>query len=687
MSLSTNNAQLIVPVNWRNVPFLKLALGFFAGTMIARLTALQSANLVLIAGIPLLLLGVFGTRLPHYLRWPVVLIAIGYLGYLNQNLYSHSSEIAKSFPVENLNTLTAICKDHSHKAYGTQLILKPTVIAGPDMGMRSLLVAFVKDSLSVGIGDTVKLKSQIRKFNSPDFVPGFDISRYYASKGIYHYCWPKSEDIEILRSSRFRIQNTARRIRDSGLHVLRKHIPGDTARAIASAMILGDRNGLTTAIRTTFQKTGAMHILAISGLHVGIVASLVIILTKTLSPRGGYLGRVLPLAISLITVWSFTFVSGLAPSAVRASLMLTLYFVARLMRRRAALLNILSFCFVLSLSIDPSLVDSVSFQFSYLALTGIAVTGRPIFRLIPLKNPLLRATWGVIAISISAQVFLIPLIMYYFNELSVVGPLTSIVAIPAAYITVCLTLAMFAIHPVIPQITSELGRITEFIIDLLFRSLDITNNALPGTIENICLTGTELLLLFAILAAFGLRIMSNRRKWYIISIAAAIAFSIIHIHTVLSKSSENCLTIYKTKDQYVFDIIEAGRVWTNLDNESLNSYDLSKINRNRIQHYARLKSPTHHIIEPPAGHNNNTDSHLQYGTLVQIKNRGILILYEAPENIDQIVRDLQLGIVVLSPSIRHASKMELKIACQELGIRCHDLAADGDFHLVLNESS
>ncbi len=218
--------------------------------------------------------------------------------------------------------------------------------------------------------------------------------------------------------------------------------------ALVAAMAFGDKSTLSQDTRNMFTRTGASHLLALSGLHLGILYALLSLLFVR------YDHRVVGHIVVVLTVWMYVFVVGMPASVVRAATMLTLYTLLTLDdAQRAHSANPLFVAVALILLVSPQTLWDVGFQMSVLAVWSIACVYSPIYRLLPqrwLSWWGVRALWAMIVVSLSAQLGVAPLVVYYFGNFSFVFLLTNLVAIPLVTIflyAVFLSLALWWCPP------------------------------------------------------------------------------------------------------------------------------------------------------------------------------------------------------------------------------------------------
>lgn len=244
-----------------------------------------------------------------------------------------------------------------------------------------------------------------------------------------------------------------RALRWRGSLVKRMITPGDdgNAQAVLQAMVLGDKSALTTELRTTYSTTGASHILALSGLHLGIIYMLLTQLT--LGRRRLWLTQVLV----VLGIWAFAFITGLSTSVVRAATMISLYAVFSLGGRRQATLGVLSFTAIVMLLFNSDSLYDIGFQLSFTAMLGILIFVPLFERMVSIKwmmeHRVVKWLFALMVMSVAAQLGTAPLVAYHFGRFSTYFLLANLLAIPAA----TLILYMAVITLIVPATAGVLG--------------------------------------------------------------------------------------------------------------------------------------------------------------------------------------------------------------------------------------
>jgi competence protein ComEC len=278
----------------------------------------------------------------------------------------------------------------------------------------------------------------------------FDYGMYLRRQGIAGSCWANRRNWQVIGHEEDRSLLTIAKRCQYRLHEQYRQmgIEGKEL-GILSALTLGYRENLDKDVQRSFSVSGAMHVLAVSGLHTGIVWGIVVWLLTL----GGWFKplweekwkRWLLNIIAIVLIWMYAFVTGLSPSVMRSALMLSFWALSGLLEKQISRWNPLFSAAMIILIINPLALWSVSFQLSFAAVAGIMLIGQKMQRSISLKGRMLQYVGGLMLVSVAAQIATMPLTMHYFGQTSNYFALTNLVVIPMAGVLLVLgfgTLAM-----------------------------------------------------------------------------------------------------------------------------------------------------------------------------------------------------------------------------------------------------
>ena len=311
-----------------------------------------------------------------------------------------------------------------------------------------VLLYLQKDSLTMPqMGDILLVRTQVERGGK---LGDFDYGLYLRRLGIVGSCWAYRRNWQVIgHQEDMNLKSIAKRCQYRLHEQYRKMGIEGKELGILSALTLGYREDLDKDVQQAFSASGAMHVLAVSGLHTGIVWGIVVwILTLGgwRKPLWDEKWKRWILDISaIILIWGYAFVTGLSPSVMRSALMLTFWTLSNLVSQQTSRWNpILAAAFII-LIINPLALWSVSFQLSFAAVVSIMLVGNRLQQVVILRGRLLQHLGGLLLISVAAQIGTMPLTLHYFGQTSNYFALTNLIVVPCAGLLLCLgfsTLAM-----------------------------------------------------------------------------------------------------------------------------------------------------------------------------------------------------------------------------------------------------
>ncbi len=308
------------------------------------------------------------------------------------------------------------------------------------------------------------------EFNYREYMRKKGISRQvYLNAGSWHFT---GED------RRFRIHVMAEKIREYLLDIYRKNGLEGNEFEILSALTLGYRKSMDRETRQLFAATGAAHVLAVSGLHVGIVYMLLNLFLGFMHRRKST--RFLFFILASAVLWIFSFITGLSPPVSRAALMFTIVLAGENMRRPSNIFNTLSVSAFILLLEDPNLLFDAGMQLSYAALSGIVYFQPLLSQLVDFKSKYAIYLRDLLAVSVAAQITTFPLSCYYFHQFPVYFWISNLLVIPLAFVFIFMGLMIFLLSP-FGVIAGIIARCAAFMVKFLSLFLQQIEN-IPGSL-------------------------------------------------------------------------------------------------------------------------------------------------------------------------------------------------------------
>lgn len=292
-----------------------------------------------------------------------------------------------------------------------------------------VIVNFRKDSIaSTKIGSAFMVKVNMQPIQKPKNPYEFDYAGYLENQQIYHQVFLDFDEIQkinqfsetfIIRLQKFR-NNLIRKLSKAGI--------SKDEKAVISALLLGERTHLSTELRQSYINAGAIHILAISGLHVGILFMMFSFFLKPLNYFKH--GKLISQFIVLLVLWLFAVIAGLSPSVVRAVTMFSFISVGLFLNRKNSVYHSLIASAFLLLLVHPRFLFEVGFQLSYTAVLSIVWIQPKLESLWKPKFKLVNYFWKLLTVSCAAQLGVLPLSLFYFHQFPALFFLSNVVIIP-----------------------------------------------------------------------------------------------------------------------------------------------------------------------------------------------------------------------------------------------------------------
>ncbi|WP_186754332.1 ComEC/Rec2 family competence protein [Echinicola salinicaeni] len=376
---------------------------------------------------------------------------------------------------------------------------------------KGKVIIYHQKDAALHIGDVLWVDGSPDRLSPPSNPEEFDYRGFLANKQIYHSQYV-GKRLEVLGSVNERpIYSWISEIRNNAMLMIDRSIEDGKASQVLKAFLLGEKQDLDEELSEAYVKAGTMHVLAVSGLHVGMIYGFFFLFFKPMQSSRGK--RLVILSIIVLLIWGYALLTGLSPSVKRAASMFTILSFAQVMSRSPSIINSLALSAVVLLVIQPFIIYEVGFQLSYAAVLGIVVLQPRIRRLWLPKNKLLYYLWEISSVSIAAQVATFPISAYYFHVFPNYGLLANLWAIPGAFLIMTLglpylLLVVFGIS--FPLLTKVLEGVVKLLNYLIFSVQELPFAQTEGIY--ISLVG---MLLFWIGVVCVFYVYEFRRKTYV----------------------------------------------------------------------------------------------------------------------------------------------------------------------------
>ena len=478
--------------------------------------------------------------------------------------YSHNVGKFEYFEVSVDNLVEE--KEKSWKTVGEV----KSVLAGNEILPVSGKILLYFDNNSVEkphYGDVFFVKGNPQKIASPKNPQEFDYQRYMFYQQIEFQQYLRQENIEKVGYEPSNILiNFALRTNAHADSILTGFVEGKNQYGVANAMILGQRDDLSNDLMQAYSAAGAIHVLSVSGLHVGVICEALVLIFGFLKKKGRK-GKIGFFLIIFLVLWFYAFVTGLSSPVLRSTIMFSIILFARTFQKKHNAYNTVclsAFCLLLY---NPYFLFNVGFQLSYLAIFGMIYFQpklNPILTIDSKKNLLNRLgdkIWKVTTVAVAAQIATFPITIYYFHQFPnyfifanpIVILLSSIVLIFGLIFVILASI--FLIFDWI-MITYYLGKCLKYAILALNESVLFVEN-LPLSIKKFLWFSTyEMWLMYGLI--LGLIALWKTRKHYWVWINCGIVGNLILLMIIgkIQRQNQELSTILSTPKHSAITFIE-----------------------------------------------------------------------------------------------------------------------------------
>lgn len=431
---------------WSPFPFVRITVAFSAGILLQSYILIESNFISTAVAITIfyLLFSILlkNLDLPKFsiIGGTLGLIVVGLFGYLYTNEFNSKNQAIPDGAIGYYGVVSTNVET-SGRYYRAVLDLEKYILPDSIVPANGKVLLYIEvDSLIESkprYGDYLLVNSKASNIKSPSNPGEFDFASFWASKQILLQDFVSLNQTKKIKNvPPNRIIELSFKIRNKCEEYLEAAIVGERELPIAMALILGVKDGLDNEMKSAYAASGAMHVLAVSGLHVGILYLFILFGFKPL--RDKKYGELITGLFSLIVLWSYALITGFSPSVQRAVVMFSIFIVGKMFKRQRNIYNSLSFSAFILLLINPNIIYEVGFQLSYLAVFGIVFLQPKLFQLWSPDNWLVNKGWEISCVSIAAQLATFPLGIYYFHQFPTLFLLSNLIVIPTAFLSLIL---------------------------------------------------------------------------------------------------------------------------------------------------------------------------------------------------------------------------------------------------------
>ena len=506
-------------------------------------------------------------------------------------------------------------------------------------------------------------------------------------KGINHQAYLSLNQLTI-KENKKSLYAIAQNLRKIFIANLRKSGLKEDELSIISALLLGDKQSLSLEAKASYSNAGAMHVLAVSGLHVGIILYILTAVFNLIFGKDKF--TFTKTSLTILLIWGFAFVTGLSISVLRSAIMFSFIAIGTVIKHKISIYNTIALSAFVILLINPLFLFDVGFQLSYVAVIGIITIQPKIYNLIYVKNKYINHAWNITAVSIAAQISTLPISIYYFHQFPVYALLSNLFVIYLA--TALLVLGIIAILiSFIPQLLFIVYWILHPVIYLLNLIVEIVAELPIATINSLYISSFEVLILYSLITTSYIYINSKKTKHLNISLGLiALLLLSDHIENYNLKHKTD-LYIYNVKNQLALNTISA----------NVNALIMNSNKNTNTKKIVRLFKNNWAYLDTPQPRIDTIEQDKNY--ILTIKNKKIAIIntkinprllpkqvdivlmnFKA-KNISEISTTYPSNLYLINNNIWKKERTKLLVDSKNLKINTVDLSQHGSWKLDCNE--
>lgn len=546
-----------------------------------------------------------------------------------------------------------------------------------------LILYFKKDSLPpLQYGSQIVFNTALQPIRNAGNPGSFDYKTYSLFQGITHQVNLANGSYVVLPSSRknwFRsfIYNS----RFWVVGTLQKFISGEREQGLAEALLIGYKDDLDKNLVQAYSNTGVVHIIAISGLHLGLIYWLLLLLTKPLKRVKRLLWLRLLLIVS--SLWLFSILAGGGPSVLRSALMFSLIAFGEVMLRKTNIFNTLAFSAFGLLCFNPFWLWDVGFQLSYSAVLSIVLFFQPIYHWYQPQNKAVDFVWKLTAVTIAAQILTLPISIYHFHQMPLLFLLTNFIAVPLSSLILMGEILLCVVF-FLPVAAGFVGAVLKGMIAFMNSYIEGLDRLPFATWNFLSINFVQAVLLLVFSVAFCYWFMEKQRRYAWLAFSSLASFLLIRGISFFDAYRQKKLIVYNVPRHPAIDIIN-GRSYVFLGDSSLMFDGFERnfhLQPSRILHRISPEETNVQQKHFTLGEKRFLilDEALPFAAADPKQKIDVLILSKNPKvYIAKLQHSFQLCQVVIDGSVPAWKAALWKKDCDSLRIPCYDVSERGAF--------
>tara|TARA_B100001964_G_scaffold171316_1_gene188552 strand:+ start:237 stop:2180 length:1944 start_codon:yes stop_codon:yes gene_type:complete len=607
--------------------------------------------------------------------------------YQNIDKENHFSNFESDYCIAKLSE-DAIEKEKSVKIEVEVIAVQKDSFIQNTIGNAILYLEKDTNAINLQYGDQIVVKSNWKAIDGPTNPAQFDYKKFLANSDIFHQQYLTNMHWKMFEKQKgFSVRATAFLWQKHLLDVLKSHHFEQQELAVSSALLLGYKDMLDRDTILTYSSSGAMHVLAVSGLHVGIIylvlSSLLFFFDKI--KCGNYMKAFL----LVLALWAYAFLTGLSPSVLRAATMFSFVTIGSSLKRQTNIYNTLAASAFVLILYNPYIILKVGFQLSYLAVLGIVYLQPKLYNLYRTSNWLLDKIWVITTVSIAAQLATFPLGMYYFHQFPNYFLLSNLFVIPLATFIINGGILLFVVST-IPIIPNYIAWVVNKMLLFLNFSVEWVDSLPFSLTLGISISAFETLLIYLLILLFIPAIVNQNFRNIKIALLLTVFLLSYQIYEKMNMQKQSYFIVYDVPGERAIDFVDGDKNYFLADEDLVN--DQSKM-RFHIMHYRwerRVQEST--LISTIF----TSKSYLKRENYIQFQDKKILLVdenFKKSENISEIqfdfvvisdkvkvdLENINCRKLIIDSSVSYYKQEQIKKECYKWSIPFYNVSTDGAY--------
>ena len=494
-----------------------------------------------------------------------LLISMGFLFTFLRDATNDPKHLLHQGQIEGYLGIVDDLDQPKPNTFANRILVSSVRKGGEYISATGEVIVYHKLSENLQPGEVVWIQGSPTVIPRPKNPMEFNYHGFLANQQIFHSHFVDNKVERLGTQNHSPINNWILHLRLNIQEKMDRYILNPHSNQIAKALLLGQKKYLDKEVSEAYVTAGTMHVLAVSGLHVGIVYGFFFLFIKPyqLSAKK----RILYLSGIILIIWTYALITGMSPSVLRAATMFTLMGLAQMKARSPSIYNSLALSALILMVFDPYILYSVGFQLSYLAVFGIVLLQPKIAELWQPSNKISKYFWKLTTVGIAAQLATFPISVHYFHVFPTYFMLSNLIAIPGAFLIMTLGIPFMLLSFVEP-----LARILGKIVDVVIAGenwIMFSFQQLPAArVEHMRLPPLEMVLVWALIISVYLLSVYSRRKYAYLSLFLFSCLVISNWYALWEDSRRNELYIYQVGKEVAVDHFYKGQLYSKLELQS-----------------------------------------------------------------------------------------------------------------------